>query len=369
LDTANAIKFLKHVAANESIICEPEALALIAGLADGQPRDLLQRLDQMWTLVSPGRVTLAQTKLLLGVNYTDALMNYVAALAAGDLPVQTQLLLEWNENLATKVKIVQLFVLALYYNDLLGIDVVVDPLIASLSTEERRPIVDRFRARLSAADVDINSFWRDMLAFWSVLPPEQTEATLLLRAALFHRLVNEPRRPAPSFATVELPSERSLAPRSRRENRLHANSAKRPRRTKSQVRPDYLDSKLVGDVINAASMLTQQYGKTFNARLTIWHRAFGIDDARAAAGSFSAFGHAFGEWLQLNSKDQPYRCALQEYDKEKGYCGRFVVHVPNHLELRAANWLRGWRVEGRLAGWRDQAVELDPIRGTTGCWI
>ena len=33
LDTANAIKFLKHVAANEGIICEPEALALIAGLA------------------------------------------------------------------------------------------------------------------------------------------------------------------------------------------------------------------------------------------------------------------------------------------------------------------------------------------------
>ena len=64
-------------------------------------------------------MTLAQTKLLLGVNYTDALVNYVAALANGDLPVQTQLLLDWNENLATKVKIVQLFMLALYYNELL----------------------------------------------------------------------------------------------------------------------------------------------------------------------------------------------------------------------------------------------------------
>ena len=51
LDTAEAIRFLNRIAAKEGIICEPEALALIAGLADGQPRDLLQRLDQMWTLV------------------------------------------------------------------------------------------------------------------------------------------------------------------------------------------------------------------------------------------------------------------------------------------------------------------------------
>ena len=58
-------------------------------------------------------------------------------------------------------------------------------------------------------------------------------------------------------------------------------------------------------------------------------------------------------------KEPPYRYALQEHDQEKGYCGRFIVHVPNHLELRAENWLRGWRAEGRLAGWRDQAVERE----------
>lgn len=301
LDTANAIKFLSDIAKREGITCEPEALALIAGLADGQPRDLLQRLDQMWTLVRPGRVTLALTKLLLGVNYTEALIDYFVALADGDLLAQTRLLLEWNENLATKLKIVQQFILALYYNELLHMNVVVDPLIASISTEERSPIVDRFRVRLSAANVDINSFWREMLEFWSAGPPEQTEATLLLRMALFHRLVNEPGRPVPSFATLGLANrDHSLAPRSRREDRLQVNSAKVPRRTKSEVHPDYLDRKLVRDVINAASILTQQYGKTFNARLTIWHRAFGIEDASAAAHAFSDFGHAFGEWLQLN---------------------------------------------------------------------
>jgi hypothetical protein len=166
-------------------------------------------------------------------------------------------------------------------------NVVVDPLIASISTEERRPIVDRFRARLSAANVDLNSFWREMLEFWSAGPPEQTEATLLLRMALFHRLVNEPGRPFPSFATLGLANhDHSLAPRSRREDRLQANSAKAPRRTKSEVHPDYLDRELVGDVINAASILTQQYGKTFNARLTIWHRAFGIEDILAAHKEF-----------------------------------------------------------------------------------
>ena len=86
---------------------------------------------------------------------------------------------------------------------------------------------------------------------------------------------------------------------------------------------------------------------------------FEIEDASAAARHFSDFGHAFGEWLQHKSKDPPYRYALQEHGQEKGYCGRFFVHVPNHLKLRAENWLRGWRVEGRLAGWRDQAVECE----------
>ena len=302
-------------------------------------------------------MTLAQTKILLGVNYTDALVKYVAALADGDLLAQTQLLLEWNENLTTKVKIVQLFILALYYNDLLHMNVVVDHLISSISTEERRPIIDRFRARLSAADVDIDWFWREMLEFWSVLPQEQTEATLLLRMALFHRLVNEPRRPVPLFAKVgHANRDHSLAARSRRENRVQANS---PRRTKSVVHPDYLDRKLVGDVIDAASILTQQYGKTFNARLTIWHRAFGIDDARRCCRLIFGFRPCIRRVVAAQLKGPAVPILAPGIRKEKGYCGRFVVHIPNHLEPRAESRLRGWRVEKRLARWGDQAVECE----------
>ena len=55
------------------------------------------------------------------------------ALAEGDFARQTQVISTWNEDLKKQVRLVQLFLLSLYYNNLLKIRLILDPMVASIT--------------------------------------------------------------------------------------------------------------------------------------------------------------------------------------------------------------------------------------------
>ena len=73
LDAASAIAFLRRIAEKEDIDCDSGALKLLAGLAEGQPRDLLARLDQLRHLHPrpPFKVTRGDVRAVFGVDDTQ----------------------------------------------------------------------------------------------------------------------------------------------------------------------------------------------------------------------------------------------------------------------------------------------------------
>ena len=109
-------KFLRDIANKEGIQYEDEALALLAGLGQGLPRDILQALDQVREL---GDVTRERVRAVFGIDQSEKLVDYFMALAEGDFARQTQVISTWNEDLKEQVRLVQLFLLSLYYNNLL----------------------------------------------------------------------------------------------------------------------------------------------------------------------------------------------------------------------------------------------------------
>jgi len=137
------ITFLRNIANKEEIQYEDEALALLAGLGQGQPRNLLQALDQVREV---GDVTREQVREVFGIDQSEKLVDYLMALAEGDFARQTQVISTWNEDLREQVRLVQLFLLSLYYNDLLKIRLILDPMVASITALERQPIVLAFKA-------------------------------------------------------------------------------------------------------------------------------------------------------------------------------------------------------------------------------
>jgi DNA polymerase III subunit gamma/tau len=74
LGLGQAITFLRDIANKEGIQPEPEdeALALLAGRGQGQPRDLLQALDQVREF---GDVTREQVRVVFGIDQSEKLVN------------------------------------------------------------------------------------------------------------------------------------------------------------------------------------------------------------------------------------------------------------------------------------------------------
>jgi DNA polymerase-3 subunit gamma/tau len=359
LNAALAIAFLSDVARKEQILPtpEPEALALIAGLADGQPRDLLQRLDQVQR---DGDVTVARVRAVFGVDHTSELIEYFMSLASGDQGEQTRKMSEWREEVATKLRLVQLFLLALYYNQILKLSVIVDPLIHSIPAQDRQYIVEGFRTRLEPVGVELNAFWRGMIALLPPVTSNQSDATLLLQLALFHHFVCRPGAPAPSVPTREIRGSGVECWPSRTRRKHEAAILRKPRRPNVEHDLERLTFAQVAALVNAASHCVQAYSQLFNARITIWHRAFGCGDAAGAASSMSEISRKLGNILTLRPPVPYLRLAVQEHDDQAGFCARMIVHVPDDEIERVESWLREQSLEAGTPEGGYEAVEFKP---------
>jgi DNA polymerase III gamma/tau subunit len=271
LSTAASLGLVRSVAEKEQITIDPEALQLLVGIKGGYARDLLQALDDL--RLSSSTITTATIKEVFEIDYEDRLLRFFLALAECDLAAQADFVDGWTADTETKVRLIQNFLLAVFYNELRGIAATIDPIIASIPKVGRQQVLTAFRQRLDPLGVDVVSFWRSMMDFWHRDEGRQTDASLRLSMALFHETVNafgiSP--VAPNHLPIIGASEHT--PPLARKHRITRAKSDAASKTKQELKetvsvPDdktaFLLAHQVGQLINAGSFLVQEYGSFFD---------------------------------------------------------------------------------------------------------
>ena len=315
------IAFLRDIANKEGIQPEPEteALALLAGLGQGLPRDILQALDQVREV---GDVTRERVRAHFGIDQSEKLVDYFMALAEGDFARQTQVISTWNEDLKKKVRLVQLFLLSLYYNNLLQIRLILDPMVDSITALERQPILQAFKARLDVSDADLLPFWQRMIELLPIVSSDESEEALRIRLTMFQRFVtdaprgmaqpqNFPQAPACPFHKASP----EIRPVPKKPIRKH-----RQRRGTAHVQnPAYLSFDAVRELFNAASFLLQHYGpRCFNTQITIPYGLFKFNNEKEASQFHSDFHRQLLYYFERSFNCEFHRLSVLEHRRATG---------------------------------------------------
>ena len=311
------------------------------------------------------------------VDQTRVLVDYFRELADGDhdrmRDRQSEVVFGWREEPADKIRWIQAFLVHVYHNDILGRRLVVDGVIEAIPADVRADIVRRFCARLGlSGPVDLASYWRRLMEFWSLPETAADETTASLRLALFHRLVNatppdraeDPagwlRRADHAALTASTMVVAGLEPS--RGFGLPPNP-----RPGACVVPDvtgFLTPADVRQVVNAASFLVQEHGVLFNAAFEVRPALLGVEGQKEAVAVIAAFRNDLAAQARVWDGKLTASITVLENDGS-GVVGRMVAHLcaPNPLDPadadgagRTAAWTRAWRDgAGRLGG---DAVEV-----------
>lgn len=348
-----SVGLLARTASEEALTFHPEALSLLAGLGEHQPRNMLQALDKMSLINEKTEITRDRVAEVFGVDYIEHLIQYFEALGSGDLKLQMTKFLRWPDNVRNKARLIQLFLVGLYYVDLCGLDVSVEPVIASIREEERRRVTEAFTERLPS--IDLKAFFGGLLNVWPVVTSDLSDEALLATLMRFQAIVNrgeivpqsneaERITPQPVAEVAQITGfVRSLRKRDDQDT---------PRD------PAYLHRSDVREIFAAASFLVQQGHHPLNARITIRHRVFGHEGQSDASDHFKRFSQALKEQLKKLG-GSGLRIFVQERDENEGSCGRVIAHVPD--PVLADRWLKKWHSNSRFARKEDQAITLEMI--------
>ena len=315
-----ALTFLRDIANKEGIQYEDEALVLLVGVGQGLPRDVLQALDQVREL---GDVTRELVRVHFGIDQSEKLVDYFMALAEGDFARQTQVISTWNEDLKKQVRLVQLFLLSLYYKNLLKSCLILDPIVDSINALERQPILQAFKARLDVSDSDLLPFWQRMIELLPIVSSDESEEALRIRLTMFQRFVTDaPRGMAqpqnfPQASAVPVPQGPSPAirPVPKKPGPKH-----RRRRGPAPVRnPAYLSFDVVRELFNAASFLLQHYGpRCFNTQITIPYRLFKLNNEKEESQFLSDFHRELLYYFERSFDCEFHRLSVLEHDDNWG---------------------------------------------------
>jgi DNA polymerase III subunit gamma/tau len=359
LPLERSVQYLSEIARKERIDFEPEALSLLAGLGEGQPRNMLQALDQVSDdgRAERARVTRDSVIAMFGISGTDVLCKYFVALGRGDFAQQSKLFFEWNEPVREKARLVQLLLVAMYYNDIQKAEVFIDPLISSIRTSDREKVLSAFRDRIGASS--LKDFWADMMSMWSVVTRDMSEEGLLSLIVRFQQTASRMRpAPRPESSPHRLPDLPAGAVQARVKRSRSGTSIPRALRIQRAERdPNYLTIKDVQSLINSASFLVQEHGSQFNTRITIRHGMFGCKTQAEASEHFAAFSKALNDRL-LHWTGYGHRLGVQEIDEKDEFCGRMIAAIPPRDAVTAERWLKMW-------GRKERA---DPHEGAAICF-
>ncbi|PDT60529.1 hypothetical protein CO678_15975 [Bradyrhizobium diazoefficiens] len=352
----HSIRFLERIASAEKIKTSPDALALIAGLGEGHPRNMLHVLE---VVSRNAEVTLDRVRQIYNFGYTDILKRYFVALGQGDLRRQTEIFFQWNEDAREKLRLIQVLMVSLYYNELCGLRLIIDPVIASMSSTDRSQIIAAFRERLKEANLKV--FWEELIKSWPVITSDLSEESLLILITEFQRRVC-----GASEILALMPAERPSV--SSREaawkppvGKTPSRQRRRGGRLKVDKDPRYLAYDQVKDLFNAASFLTQEYGCQFNIRVTVRSRLFGCETKSEVSKLLSDFARAFtdrlNDWI-----DQSHWLCVQELEYGAA-CSRIIAVGPqlDSGEFKMMQrWFSNWRKKERTPGQEELAIKAEP---------
>lgn len=182
-----AFDYLQFIARQEGVSFDPAALHLLVAAKPPFARDLVIALQEIARTERYIDVDLVKDYWDLGV--CDDLGQYARTLAAGDRQAQIEAMRRWGNDAREKSNWVALFVSSAYYNNVLGLDYVIDPLVHSL-VDARREFVDLLGRRLGLSRTAFQSVFERMMRFWST-QPQRSKGDVVIALALFESLVNE----------------------------------------------------------------------------------------------------------------------------------------------------------------------------------
>jgi DNA polymerase III subunit gamma/tau len=352
-----SVDLLARTAKDEGLITAHEALSLLAGLGEHQPRNMLQALDKM-ALVSDGKkVTRDRVAEVFGVDYIEHLIQYFEALGDGDFAAQTKKFWQWPDTTRFKAKLIQLFMVGFYYTELSGLDVSVDPVIASMRHDERRRVRQAFGRRLP--DSDLKSLFEHLLNVWPVITNDMSDEALLAIILRFQAVANRSEVARRRIEFVERIMPQAVAERPAGDGARHRQLSKYDGADVPRD-PAYLTRAHVRSIFAASSFLVLAGHQPFNAQITIRHRLFGHEQQPEASEHFARFSQALKGRLEQGG-GSGLRVFVQERNEEEGSCGRVIAHVPDADKL--AQWFHNWQRHSRLAGKEVAAITLEMVTG------
>jgi DNA polymerase-3 subunit gamma/tau len=314
LTPAVAYELLEYIAKQESIAYEPEALHLLVAAKPPFARDLTVALQRLHDI--GGRIDVDLVKSIYDLSVRDHLGDYCIALANGDRRAQVTSMRHWSAPVAEKIGWIRAFLVTIYYNDVLGQLLALDPLVQSM-VAARREFVARLCARFDLADrADAEPLLKGMLEFWSQPAPQEEESSLL-KLTLFEGLVSSGLpRPSGERRDVDRPS---IVP-ARSDVSAKTTSLESSVVTSSP----YIEREEIRRIINRSSFFVQHYGVLLNVALRIHIRS---DDNLERVGTKAVVGfcNELEAWAGLDSRNF---ASIGVIERDGGeIIGRIVAHL------------------------------------------
>lgn len=319
VSTSELIAHGRWVCAQEGIVAEPGALALLAHDAEGHVRNFVMSLEQF---TAGGALRLAAVANGLDLAWAELALRTVLALAHGDCCAAKRTLRRWTATPDRKADALRDALLHAAHVGFMPAGVAPE---ASAAFALAPPaLVDEVVVALRGAT---GGFGVQPLAYVWGLAQQWSRAASLLRnegdlelelvRAAYALSPSDPRLPELPLAPVSAP------PRRVRRARTQAAKARTPKRRGGSS--ELLTAAQVRGVYRAATMLPQLTGLWFNVRLCVPFGAYGETD----------FARAM-KWL--SDLKRAWRLRLRDWTGDE----QFVLHFVQQNEVDAAGHSVAW---------------------------
>jgi DNA polymerase-3 subunit gamma/tau len=339
----DALEFLKSYADLEGMVYDLDALALLAGIKNGHPRNLLIGLEQVH-ISSTERITLERVKQEFDLDHADTLIGYLCALVGDDVTEAMAVFQLWREPTENKVRWIQCALLSIYYNHVHGRDLVIDPLVASIDRVSISRVLKAFRVAFHVKEnSDLHPEFRKMIEFWATPIPIATAGSLTLRVAAFHERVQTMKMdhtvaiggPASASTLVV-----DISPR------LSATAPPPKRMLRPIIRPEernFVEGATAQAMFRSASFLMQHFGSHFDTHIELRPDLFGRSDEQGRYDLVCDFcDHLLERWS--------WSSFIVSADRDqRGFRAIILAHV---VEAPRQGESRRESIRSSLEGWR-----------------
>lgn len=345
-----ALAYLERIAGAESLMAEPGALEIIARLVPSY-RELANTLEAVSAVAAGGRITPALARAEVRKGGTEGIVAYLLAAVRGDADGQLDALGSLRFSAREKANAV-LELLTYLKRKHVGPTLTAREhrLDLLLDEAECRRIIAGIAWRAEKLGIELAVLFDEVLEFWAFQPLRMDEAALEAHLVRFSDLLLMD-RPFPQDRTDV--AQRLAAARDAAEFRSSRGRRRPPAwRTGDTAEvtdpAEYLSERQVRELYEAATFMVQRYRMTFNACLTLDHRALGIADDKDAADLVSDLLRELSLRLQdwarrsgLSEQGELHRISLLERGHGGGLRSTILLHLPGFAVDPARQWIFG----------------------------